>query len=53
MCADGWANDNPAVDECEECGAPIDVDGDAVGYHCHYSKDPCDVCGDAPCDGSC
>ena len=36
---------------CEECGCPT-VDGEAF-VSCDYSPKACDICGWAPCDGSC
>ena len=51
MCCDGW-NYGVAVEECPACGEPIDEDGDAV-EGCNWAPVDCEVCGAAPCDGSC
>lgn len=54
MCADGSsAHLEDAVDECPSCGARVDAEGSSVEECCNYSNSVCDVCGDAPCDGSC
>jgi len=36
---------------CSFCGSPT-VDGDAF-EKCEYSHIECEICGYAPCDGSC
>jgi hypothetical protein len=52
MCSDGWKFDYDDVNgECPNCGTPT-VDGQAY-EGCFYSPVECDVCGWAPCDGSC
>lgn len=53
MCAEPM-NDPymPVVDQCPDCGADVDSDGDSV-TRCAYSEVQCETCGDAPCDGSC
>ena len=52
-CADPATDpDVVAVGECPNCGSPIDCDGDSTEI-CNYSPVDCDVCGCAPCDGSC
>lgn len=51
MCCDPM-NDSEPVGECESCGGPIDEDGDSTDV-CAHSTVECEVCGAAPCDGSC
>lgn len=41
-----------AVDECPECGAPVDEDGESL-EQCYYSPLLCSLCNDQPCDNSC
>lgn len=52
MCCDPWDFRDEAVGHCPECGAEVDEDGNAV-EGCYYSPVVCEVCGSAPCDGSC
>jgi hypothetical protein len=42
----------PPVAECDECGAEVDCEGDAI-KQCQYSPVVCEKCGYRPCDGSC
>jgi len=51
MCCEP-GNDMPTVDECPNCGGPVDIDGDSTDV-CPYSDVQCEKCGWAPCDGSC
>lgn len=56
-CCDEYTPGNLAdVDkklECANCGGAVDNEGDSLELCCGYSPILCDVCGDAPCDGSC
>jgi len=53
MCCEGWsARPEDTVGECKACGGNIDSDGDTTEAGCYYSP-RCEVCGYAPCDGSC
>ncbi len=50
-----WSNDGDRIfngEYCQECGAMIDEDGNAIGG-CEYSPITCSTCGNAECDGSC
>lgn len=57
MCADGW-NNYPKnykpedIAKCPDCGEDVDADGFAM-VGCNYSREECETCGSAPCDGSC
>ena len=42
----------PVVGDCDECGAQVDEDGDAVD-NCCYSPVVCKKCNWQPCDESC
>lgn len=53
MCADGHdACPEDTVGECPACGGEVDSDGYSTEASCNYSPG-CNVCGWAPCDGSC
>ena len=52
MCCDPRNYDSKVVGECEECGSPVDVDGESTEI-CGYSPIICGECGCAPCDDSC
>ena len=51
-CCEPVGSPNKPVDECPECGGPVDSDGDSTDV-CAYSPIECGVCGWAPCDLSC
>lgn len=52
MCSDGWRySDNEINGKCLDCDT-LTVDGIAQ-EGCHYSPVICDICRNAPCDGSC
>jgi hypothetical protein len=53
MCSDGYKPDEETVGECEDCGGPVDKDGDSTDYQCLHSPKGCDKCNDHPCDQSC
>lgn len=52
MCCEPNGSDLPAVGECPDCGMPVDKHGDSLEV-CAYSPEECELCGYAPCDGSC
>lgn len=56
MCSDGWSyrGETPLdeISECTLCGADVDKDGDAL-EGCHFARETCPQCGDAPCDDGC
>ena len=53
MCCDGWeAYPEDTVGECPACGGEVDFDGHTTEEGCNYSPS-CEVCGCAPCNGSC
>lgn len=53
MCCEsiGSTEEDGVKGVCPEC-AQTTYDGDSVSI-CAYSPVMCDLCGDAPCDGSC
>lgn len=52
MCSEGTHYEDEEVNgTCPACGEPT-VDG--IAQHiCDWSPVECEICGDAPCDGSC
>jgi len=52
MCCEPQGSEGDIVGVCPHCGANVDEDGDSV-ERCGYSPVECEICGDAPCDGSC
>ena len=53
MCCEPLGNEDMYEgDTCPTCGADVDVNGRSVTI-CGYSPVKCEVCEDAPCDGSC
>ncbi len=52
MCSEGWYYQESEINgECPECGTPT-VGG--IAYEgCCWSPVSCELCGYAPCDGSC
>ena len=52
MCCDNMADNTVVHGECSDCGAYVNVYGEAV-MQCAYSSEDCDKCGSRPCDGSC
>jgi len=51
-CCDPIGSPLDEVSLCNECGEPVDRDGDSLEV-CAYSPVECKECGWAPCDGSC
>lgn len=52
MCAEPQGSGLIPVGECPNCGNPVDEYGVSTEI-CAYSKEECEECGYAPCDGSC
>ena len=51
MCCDARGAEGEPNGICPECGEPT-VDGESIEI-CAWSPVECEVCGYAPCDGSC
>lgn len=45
-------SDEPMVSTCEECGYPVDAEGNS-GDVCEYSGVDCTTCGRAACEENC
>lgn len=53
-CCEPWeAEDKEVTGECDNCGQPINKDGETVEDICSYSPLECGECGFQPCDLSC
>lgn len=51
MCSENYGS-GPVAGECDECGADVDAEGEAV-EQCAYGSKLCEVYNFAPCDGAC